>query len=80
MGKEADDISESILKLINTAEEPFETKEIEEKLSKKTTRTKVLHRLNNLRGDGLIKGKFVGPGKGVWIWWNQNLSKKRGEK
>ena len=25
-----------------------------------------------LRAEGLIKGKFVGPGKGVWIWWKKD--------
>jgi len=28
-----------------------------------------------LRAEGLIKGKFVGPGKGVWIWWKKNAFK-----
>jgi len=67
-----DEISKAALKIINNAYEPLETKEVEEKLSKvikNVTRTKLFYRLNNLRGEGLIKGKFVGPGKGVWIWW-----------
>jgi len=25
-----------------------------------------------LRAEGLIKDKFVGPGKGVWIWWRKD--------
>jgi hypothetical protein len=25
--------------------------------------------LQNLRAEGHIHGKFVGSGKGVWIWW-----------
>ena len=81
MGKLLDEASNLILKVVNAAEEPLETKEVGEKLEKlikKITRTKILYRLNNLRGEGLIKGKFVGPGKGVWIWWNLNLFKKRG--
>jgi len=70
-----DEISKAALKVINNAEEPLETKEVEErvnKLIKDLTRTKLFYRLNNLRAEGLIKGKYVGPGKGVWIWWKKN--------
>lgn len=63
-----DKTSTKILKLLQEAEEPLETKEIEIIL-KDITRVKVLYRLNLLRGDGLIKGKAVGSGKGTWIWW-----------
>jgi len=68
-----DNIALAVLKIINESEEPLETKEIQERLEnsiKNVTRTKLFYRLGNLRGDGLIKGKFVGPGKGVWIWWS----------
>jgi repressor of nif and glnA expression len=67
-----DILSEKTLGIIKKSDEPLETKEVQEKLEasiKNVTRTKVFYRLNLLRGDGLIKGKFVGPGKGVWIWW-----------
>jgi repressor of nif and glnA expression len=67
-----DRISSLILEFVNSINEPLETKEIEEKVAKveaNATRTKVFYRLNNLRGDGLIKGKFIGSGKGVWVWW-----------
>jgi len=69
-----DEISKAALKVINNSEEPLETKEVEErvnKIVKNVTRTKLFYRLNNLRAEGLIKGKFVGPGKGVWIWWKK---------
>lgn len=71
-----DNIRNEILKLIDSANEPLETKEIEEKLKsiikkESITRTKIFYRLNLLRGEGRIKGKFVGPGKGVWIWWKR---------
>lgn len=68
MRNKLDKTSEKILKIIKEVGEPLETREIEE-LLKKETRTKILYRLNNLRGDGLIKGKVVGSGKGTWIWW-----------
>jgi len=69
-------LSDSILNIINSSDAPLETKEIEEAVKKtvkkeSVTRTKVFYRLNILRGDGKIKGKFVGPGKGVWIWWRE---------
>ena len=65
-----------ILKLLNASNEPLETKDIEEKIRVKisgesVTRTKIFYRLNLLRGEAKIKGKFVGPGKGVWIWWRE---------
>lgn len=67
-------ITKKTLEVIETSNEVLETKEILESLQislNKLTRTKLFSRLNNLRGDGLIKGKFVGPGKGVWIWWKK---------
>jgi len=63
-------LSKKILQIIESAGEPLETKEVQGKL-KEFTRTMILYRLNNLRGDGLIKGKRIGPGKGVWIWWQR---------
>jgi len=68
MIRESDKISKRILEIINTSQDPLETKEIE-LILKNITRIKVLYRLKNLRGDGLIKGKPVGSGKGAWIWW-----------
>jgi len=68
-------ITKRALELIERANEFLETKEILEELQislDKLTRTKLFSRLNNLRGEGLIKGKFVGPGKGVWIWWKKD--------
>ena len=81
-----DSIANAVLKIINESEEPLETKEIQEKIEheiKNVTRTKLFYRLTNLRGEGLVKGKFVGPGKGVWIWWKKNLfvsNRRKGSK
>lgn len=74
-----DEASSLILKAINESKEPLETKEILEKVYKtlkNSTRTIVLYRLNMLRGDQKIFGKFVGPGKGVWIWWSTKTFNK----
>ncbi|MFC1691756.1 hypothetical protein ACFL0W_06270 [Nanoarchaeota archaeon] len=71
MRRETDIISKRILEILNKAEEPLETREIE-LILKDVTRIKVLYRLNNLRGDGLIKGKPMGSGKGAWIWWRKD--------
>jgi len=70
-----DDIEELALDIIKGAHDVLETKEIQESIESSNpklnvTRTKLFARLNNLRGEGLIKGKFVGPGKGVWVWWH----------
>ncbi len=73
-----DQLALAALKLINRANSPLETKEIQNALAKRltgVTRTKVFYRLSNLRGEGKIKGKFVGPGKGVWIWWSARAFK-----
>jgi len=70
------------LKIIEESNEVLETREIQEKIEvsiKDVTRTKLFSRLNNLRGEGLIKGKFVGPGKGVWIWWSKDAFSKKDE-
>ncbi len=70
-----DNIAKAILKIVEESAEPLETKEIQEKINKvisNVTRTKLMYRLTLLRGDSLIKGKFVGPGKGVWIWWEKD--------
>ena len=68
MKRELDITSKNILRVLKDAEEPLETKEIE-LILKNVTRVKLLYRLNNLRGEGLIKGKQVGSGKGTWIGW-----------
>jgi len=71
-----DIITKRALEIIEKAEEVLETKEILENLQislGEITRTKLFSRLNNLRGEGAIKGKFVGPGKGVWIWWKKDV-------
>lgn len=65
-----DKISNSILTLLSTANKPLETKEIEE--SANATRALVFRRLHILRGDGAVKGKAIGSGKGTWIWWREN--------
>ena len=69
-------ISEKILKVIRNSKEPLETKEMLKRVQvslEDVTRIKLFSRLNNLRGEGKIKGKFVGPGKGVWNWWKKLL-------
>lgn len=70
MPRSLDSTSTQILNVIAQAHEPLETKEIEASL-KNITRVKVLYRLTQLRGDGLIKGKPVGSGKGTWVWWKE---------
>ena len=74
-----DSLTELALKIIENSGDVLETKELLEKIessdsAQNVTRTKLFSRLNNLRGEGLIKGKFVGPGKGVWIWWRLELT------
>ena len=74
MSNNKDKISATIEKVIVESNEPLETKEVQEKIQQSlgdVTRTKVLYRLNDLRGQGTISGKFVGSGKGVWIWWKK---------
>lgn len=68
------ELTKKILEVIRYASEPLETKEIEEKL-RGFSRAMILYRLQNLRGEGLIKGKKVGPGKGAWIWWKKDAFK-----
>ena len=68
MRRKLDETSLKIIEILKKANEPLETKEIE-LIPTKETRTKILYRLQNLRGDSLIKGKQIGSGKGTWIWW-----------
>jgi hypothetical protein len=70
MRKEKDILSDKILNIILKSYEPLETREIELML-KGVSRVMILYRLNVLRGDGTIKGKPVGSGKGTWIWWKK---------
>lgn len=77
MSSTKDKITATIEKVIIESKEPLETKEVQEKIQQSigdVTRTKVLYRLNDLRGQGTIAGKFVGSGKGVWIWWKKDNS------
>lgn len=62
--------SKLILRVIESAKEPLETRELQERL-KKVSRTKIMYRLNNMRAEGLVKGKHIGSGKGTWIWWKR---------
>lgn len=74
---ENDEIREEILNIMKTSDEPLETEEIVSRIRSKygeATRTKVMYRLNNLRGEGKIQGKMLGAGKGVWIWWTSKLT------
>ncbi len=73
-------MADAILTIVQNNHEPLETEEIISRLHevsgrdmilKNATRTRVMYRLNNLRADGLIAGKMLGAGKGVWIWWNK---------
>jgi len=66
----------SILNILEESQEPLETKEIEN-LVKGSSRVKILYRLIYLRGEGTIKGKQVGSGKGTWIWWKNHDSKNK---
>jgi len=69
-----DTVEKAIVKLISASKAPLETKEVHQGVVQElgdVSRTKVLYRLNDLRGDGTIKGKSVGSGKGVWIWWKE---------
>ena len=74
-----DKIAETILIIVNNSDEPLETKDIEMKIPEET-RTKILYRLRDLQGEGLIKGKMVGAGKGTWIWWRKNAFSEGEEK
>jgi DNA-binding Lrp family transcriptional regulator len=66
-----DEVSKTILKIVNSAGEPLETTEIIAKLGK-VSRSMIVYRLNMLRGEGKIKGKSIGAGKGNWVWWKIN--------
>ncbi len=64
-----DSLKKKILKAVQTKDEPLETKEISRIVG--GTRAMILQRLHNLRGEGLVKGKYIGSGKGTWIWWRK---------
>ena len=71
-----DKLYEHILKVVNQSNAPLETKEILEQLKLETgdvSRSRLIYRLNDLRGSGEIRGKSVGSGKGVWIWWKTDV-------
>jgi len=72
-----DDLTRQILKIVNSSNAPLETKEIQEKIKielGEVSRSKLMYRLNNLRAEREIQGKYVGSGKGVWIWWKSEVS------
>lgn len=75
-----DAYKDTILRILKTSKEPLATKEVQalagQSGARGVTRSKVLYRLNDLRGEGEIKGKSVGPGKGVWIWWAPEVEPK----
>ena len=61
-------VDEKLLSIINSSDYPLETKEITKQIPE-FSHAKVLQRLTVIWGDGVVKGKLVGSGKGVWIWW-----------
>lgn len=74
MANSKDEITKVIENVVTTSKEPLETKEVFEKTQQSlndVSRSKVMYRLNDLRGQGEIFGKSVGSGKGVWIWWKK---------
>jgi len=73
-----DKITDKVLKSVNSSDEPLETKEVEEKIPDET-RTKILNRLKELWGQGAIKGKKVGGGKGTWIWWRRSAFRREND-
>lgn len=79
-----DSLSDAILRIIHSSNEPLETEEIIRLLQRvkkqHVSRTKVLYRLNNLRAEDKIRGKLFGSGKGAWIWWDTNKSRIGGIK
>lgn len=70
-----DKLTEALIKVINEASEPLETKEIEKKIPAET-RTKIVNRLRDSAVQGTIKGKMVGAGRGTWIWWRKDAFAK----
>lgn len=73
-GRMEDKIKKVIADIVTKSSQPLETKEIHENLERavgKVSRSKLLYRLNDLRGEGEIHGKNIGSGKGVWIWWKK---------
>ena len=74
MANAKDKITKVVASVVATSKEPLETKEVFEKTQRTlndVSRSKVMYRLNDLRGQGEIFGKSVGSGKGVWIWWKK---------
>jgi hypothetical protein len=73
--KPGDKLADAIVNVIKSSAEPLETKEVHVKvvevLKEDVSRSRLVYRLNDLRGQGAIAGKTVGSGKGVWIWWNK---------
>ena len=61
-------VDEKLISIINSSFYPLETKEIIKQIPE-FSHAKILQRLTVIWGDGVIKGKQVGSGKGVWIWW-----------
>ncbi|RLE47580.1 hypothetical protein DRJ25_02065 [Candidatus Woesearchaeota archaeon] len=61
--------------VIDSSLYPLETKEVTEQVPE-FSREQVLRKLTVIWGDGVIKGKQVGSGKGVWIWWRVDAFEK----
>lgn len=68
--KRYNDRTDRISKVVMDAGEPLETREVEERVKDlHLNRWVVLERLRTLAIAGVIRGKRVGSGKGVWIWY-----------
>ena len=65
-----DPLTMKILKLVNSSCHPLEKADIIKNTG--STEIKVRYRLQDLRADGLIMGRKLNAGKGVWIFWRKN--------
>lgn len=63
-----DPLTRKILKLIKSSPDPLGRKEIMEKTGASEMQARL--RLADLRAEGLIKGKKIDGGNGVWVYWS----------
>ena len=71
-----DSLSKKILKTLQEADSPLETKEVMGAVTKSGgTITQVRYRLDQLRAENTINGKMLSAGHGVWIWWKKEAFK-----
>ena len=77
-----DAISQLLVRILQSTDQPLETAEVLGIIQKdlQISRKIIIKRLHDLKDSDTINARFMGPGKGVWVWWKKDSFKVPSQK